>query len=354
MPILQLQRRMMELGRVRLGEKGPKGEPKKRDTFRFTTASEDLAKAIAEQHGGTPEPWVDAPNEGYWQVSTDATELDIVLPPVFSDADGSPTTTWSQWFELWSGGGCQRRCDGETEMLSGKPCVCKPAVDGGGEDARECKVTTRLSFMLPDIPGLGVWRLDSHGWNAAMELPGTLEILTRAAAEHAFIPAVLRIEHRVKKEPGKTTKRFVVPVIDLPQVTIKQLAAGEAPLVLNAPRQAPPKPALPAGGPLPADPAFDKDDTPGFGQPPALPAGQHDPETPQGVLLELCAELEVDLEPVRRLIAEHADDPEWTTRQIAKARENLRIRQEKAESEFAKLAETAQKRGRGKKPVGVD
>ena len=332
-PILSLQRRMMELGRVRLGEKGPKGEPRKRDTFRFTTASQALAQAVADKYGGEAVPWPDAPDgEGYWQVATDANELNILLPPVYSDADGSRTTTWSQWFELWSGGGCQRRCDGETEMLTGQPCLCKPAVQDNGEDARECQVTTRVSFMLPEIPGLGVWRLDSKGWNAATELPGTLELLVRAASEHAFIEAVLRIEQRVKKTPGEPTKRFVVPVIDLPSVTLKQLASGEVPLVLNAPRQSPPKPPLPTTVALPAVAdlgVVDQDVTP-FGPPPVIASRRVDAKALEDELLAACAELDVDVKDVRKSIEDHAaktDYVDWLVRQVERARENLALKQ---------------------------
>jgi hypothetical protein len=322
---------MMELGRFRLGEKGPKGEPRKRDTFRATTASRPLAEAIADKYGGTVEPWPDAPDgEGYWQVATDTAELNIILPPVYSDADGSPTTTWSQWFESWSAGGCDRRCDGVTEMLTSQPCLCRADVEDKGEDARTCQVTTRVSFMLPDIPGLGVWRLDSHGWNAATELPGTLELLVRAASEHAFIEAVLRIEQRVKKQPGQPTKRFVVPVIDLPSMTLKQLASGEVPLVLNAPRQSPPKPPLPSSAALPAvaDLGVHRDaDVIPFGKPP-----ETQPESLRSSLLEeellaACGQLDVDLDGVRKAIDDNRGDDQWLKRQVERARENLALRQ---------------------------
>lgn len=268
-----VQRRMMELGRVRLGEKGSKGEPKKLTTLRFTSASKALLDAISEAHGGTVRPWAGAPDEGYFEVTTEAAQIDIILPPVFSDADGSPTAPYSQFFEQWSGGGCQRRCDGETELLSGKPCMCAAAVVEGGEDARTCKVTTRVSFMIPDVPGLGVWRLESHGYNAAVELPGTLEVLLLAAAERKFIPAVLRIEQRTKKVPGEGTRRFIVPVIELPSVTVRQLASGDLPLSINPPdRPTPGRPELPSGAALPADPSFEQESKPGFGERPALPA----------------------------------------------------------------------------------
>jgi Recombination directionality factor-like len=266
-----IQRRMMELGRVRLGEKGSKGEPRKLTTLRFTSASKLLLDAIAETHGGTVRPWEGAPDEGYFEVVTDTEQIDIILPPVFSDSDGSPTAPYSQYFEQWSGGGCQRRCDGETESISGKPCLCAAAVQEHGEDARTCKVTTRVSFMIPDVPGLGVWRLESHGYNAAVELPGTLEVLMLAAAEHKFIPAVLRIEQRTKKVPGEGTRRFIVPVIELPHVTVRQLASGDVPLAINAPVSAPAeRPALPAAPAPPDDPSFEHE-TVEHGTPPPLP-----------------------------------------------------------------------------------
>ncbi|MBA2643597.1 MAG: hypothetical protein H0U82_11835 [Actinobacteria bacterium] len=209
MPILLVQRRMMEIARVRLGRKGSKGQPEKLDHFRFTSASRE-------------------------------------------------------WLELWSGGGCERRCDGETEALSGKPCLCNP-------DERACKPTTRIAFMLPDVPGFGLVRLESHGWNAAAELPGAVDVLMRAAAQGAFIPAVLRLEPRTSKKDGQT-RRFVVPVIDLPSLKIGEVLAGEGVLSLNAPG-APPssRPELPAGeAPPDAVPGFEELASPGHPEAPGI------------------------------------------------------------------------------------
>jgi hypothetical protein len=266
-----IQRRMMELGRVRLGEKGSKGEPRRLTTLRFTSASKLLLDAIAEKHGGEVGRGRAPPTKATSRSSPDADQVDIILPPVYSDTDGSPTAPYSQYFEQWSAGGCARRCDGETESLSGKPCLCAAAVAANGEEARQCKVTTRVSFMIPDVPGLGVWRLESHGYNAAVELPGTLEVLMLAAAEHKFIPAVLRVEQRTKKVPGEGTRRFIVPVIELPHVTVRQLAAGDVPLAINPPATAPvERPALPAAPAPPDDPSF-AHETVEHGDPPPLP-----------------------------------------------------------------------------------
>ena len=128
-PIVTIQKRMMELGRFRPGgEKSEKKPGRKLDHWRVTSASRALLEAIAEQYGGKVTAWENAPDEGYWQVYTETHEVHGVFPPIFSDIDGSPALPLSQFFEEWSGGGAQRRCDGVTETLSGKPCLCAAGV----------------------------------------------------------------------------------------------------------------------------------------------------------------------------------------------------------------------------------
>jgi hypothetical protein len=95
---------------------------------------------------------------------------------------------------------------------------------------------TRLNIMLPDVPGLGVWRLETSGYNAATSLPATIELL-KGLSVQPWIPAVLRLEQRSKKKRGDDgkviTHRFAVPVLDLPGITVgkvvARLAAQDAP-----------------------------------------------------------------------------------------------------------------------------
>lgn len=265
--LVGVQRRFMELGRIRLGDKGAKGQPQKLTQFRLTSASKPLLEAAAVIYGGTVDTWEGAPDEGYFELYTTSDTLDVIVPPTFSQRDGSPSAPYSQYFELWSGGGCTRRCDGETELITGKPCQCDP-------DNRACKITTRASLMLPRIPGLGVWRLESHGWNAATEMTGTLELLRMAAEGNQFIRAYLRIEQRTQKVPGEPTRRFIVPVLDLPDTTIGELAlATGSPLAINAPAPPPERPALPASPPpVEARLVVEDAEVVGFGEAPALPS----------------------------------------------------------------------------------
>ncbi len=152
-PIIDLQRRMTQVGRIRLGERvSPGGRPTRLERWKLTSRDQTRLEAAAGVFGGKVEPWDG--HDGEFALHTETDNLPILL---------LPNQTISQAYELWSGGGCQRRCDGEQEQLSDGPCLCDP-------ENRECKPHTRLSVMLPDVAGLGVWRLDSTGWYAAVEL----------------------------------------------------------------------------------------------------------------------------------------------------------------------------------------
>ena len=198
MPILNIQRRMAEQGRIRLGEKvataNGKSRPGKLDKFRFTSANERLINDIAQMYGGTARPWDNA-GKAEHEVYTDAKSIPVIV------VKGG----LSQWMETWSGGGCTHRCDSVTNVLTGE--LCNPD-DPAHINA---KPTTRLSVMLRDIETLGTWRLESHGYNAAAELPMLAEL-----AEHVgdLVPASLNLVERTAIKDGKTS-RFVVPMLDL-------------------------------------------------------------------------------------------------------------------------------------------
>lgn len=240
--LLQLEHRPVELGRIRTGIKatmtrnGREVEyPSKLDTFRLTSGSKALLDAAASLYGGTVEEWTDAPDEGYWQLTTDSRELRVLIP--------RDLRTVSQAYELWQGGTCERRCDGTTEQISDGPCICGEERGAKGF----CDPVTRISLMLPDVPGLGVWRLDSGGWHAATSLPATIALLKQLSVA-SWIPAILRLEQRSKKAreaDGKVvTHRFAVPVLDLPGLTIGRVVASQSgapiPRLENGTPSAPP------------------------------------------------------------------------------------------------------------------
>lgn len=219
MPILDLQRRMRQLGEIRIGHTVDTGRvseksgkpilrPEKLNIFRITSASKPLLEQVADLYGGTVQAWTPAnggPSE--WEVYTEADRLPVLVPP------REPVT---QWYEQYKGSKCVRRCDGEIEQKTDQACLCNP-------DRRACQITTRLNVMLRDVPGLGVWLLTSHGYYAAVELPEVAQFL---ASTRGYVDAWLTMEEKqVVRDDGKTA-RFMVPKLDV-AVTPAQLLAGE-------------------------------------------------------------------------------------------------------------------------------
>lgn len=196
MPIspIVIQRRHAELGRIRLGHKvGGNGRPEKLGAFRFTSASERYVRDLAELYGGTPQPW-DNNGKAEFEVFSTATSI-----PVLVVKGGL-----SQWMETWSGGGVTHRCTGEQDV-EGNLC------DPGDPLHQQAKPTTRLSVMLPELEAVGVFRMESHGWNAAAEIPAVAEL---AQYVGPLVPAHLNLVERRAIKDGKTS-RFVVPILDL-------------------------------------------------------------------------------------------------------------------------------------------
>ena len=241
--VRDIRNQLPQAGRIRAGKKvvtrDGKTAPAKLRNFRFTSPDRRSIEQVARLYGGEVTPWSDplaAP--GQFEVITETNEISVALPPdPLSDT----------MYELWAGSGCQRRCDGEMCTLArgggpdgGEPmdveCVCARR----GE--LECKLTTRLSVILPEVRFLGLWRLDTKGKNAAYELPGMVAGIQALQGREGFVRAVLRLEERSQRTPsGK--RNFVVPMLGLDN-TPDELIAGEAQLappvrLLDAPASCP-------------------------------------------------------------------------------------------------------------------
>lgn len=241
MAIIDIQRRLHEAGRIRIGQQvatnNGRTRPAKLDRFRFTSSDEQSLRALAGVYGGTVQPWENAPAGEAFELFSEAKEIAVLVPPEHM--------SYSQFYELWSGGGCQRRCDGQRESLSDSPCPCDP-------ENRECKPHTRLSVMLTAVPGTGLWRLDTQGYYAAVELGGTLELanLVAGASGRAILPGRLRLDQRSVKRPNQATRQFAVPVLDL-DVDMQALGSGagqtvdyERPVLTPVPNDSRPVPSL--------------------------------------------------------------------------------------------------------------
>jgi hypothetical protein len=224
--------RMPEHGRIRLGiettfANGKRG-PKAIDTFRFTSPDRNAIEILAQQYGGTVRPWHNDKAtivSAQWEVITTSSEMVVLLPP------GAITIS----FEIWGGGGIERRCDGHTAELyrgddtSEVACLCLAA------GARECKPYTRMKVILPEVPFGGVWRLESHGENAAAELPAMQDIIRVLQRTDGLLPAKVTLETRTMRKGGRK-KIYVVPRLSA-LASAADMLSGSSNIQLAAPRR---------------------------------------------------------------------------------------------------------------------
>ncbi len=327
-PIANIQRRIPEAGRIRIGEKVPtrngKSRPSSISKFRFTSHDEAALDQIAAMYGGTVKPWSDErAAAGQFEVTTNAPEIRIILPP---DPLGSTPI-----YELWGGGGCERRCDGVSAAVLQQgpdglepidvPCICR------AKGEAECKMTTHLTVILPEIRFAGVWRLTTHSENAGAELPGMVELIQGLQGQ-GLSYAVLAIRQRRSVTAGET-KLYNVPVLGVPE-SIEQLQSGALRLGSLPPGQ-PPTAALgvgvdglavsPAAGggdapPLPAAPSAPANETSGAGG--VHPTGSSAAEAPPASDDVIDAEV---IDPAPEVEVELPDDP--MTEQQMKAMHSL-------------------------------
>jgi len=225
--IINLQQAQTEVGRIRLGVKvksaNGKERPEKLSRLRFTSPRKVLIDKIAELYGGPVEPWQPPRGNAQWQVITNTAEVPVLVP------EQDPAA--SQWYEMWSAGGCLRRCDGQTEKISKSACLCDP-------EARDCKMHTRLRVMLEDVPGLGAWRVDTGSYYAAVELPGIASLLAMA---QGAIPGRLVLDQRTvtRQVNGQAkTFNFAVPTLHVDEITPGQLVSGRVHELVAARRAA--------------------------------------------------------------------------------------------------------------------
>lgn len=75
----------------------------------------------------------------------------------------------------------------------------------------KCKELSQLQFFLPDVPGLGLWQIDSSSYNTTRNLNGSIEMIRALTGGRiAMIPLKLRIIPKVVDPDGKPKTVYVL------------------------------------------------------------------------------------------------------------------------------------------------
>lgn len=246
-PIHDLGSRIREQGRLRMGVKTGKAM-KALKHWRFTSPERAPLDQLAVIYGGEVKPWSD-PKAGQgpdqFELLSTSSQIRVFIPP----------NGLSTWYELWSGGGVKRRCDGAMCQIDGDPQRLAPCLCIENQHM-ECKPKTRLAVVLPEVrPFGGVWRLDTGSWNAADEMAAMERLLDQLQVQ-GLVEAQLLIEPRSRMVQGRK-KNYVVPVILISSSADLALgAAQDGRMLIEGAEQ----PALPAPTPTPPVSSLTKPD----------------------------------------------------------------------------------------------
>jgi hypothetical protein len=211
MPIAGIsdKRRLPRLGKIRLGEKAVSEKtkqeyPKAVDYF----VVPDVVKAI---YGEKPRA------------------LDIVIPHEDQEI------YFSQYYRRYGSGSgliCKGNgvkaiyLDKETGEMQEVDCVPDECE---AYEKKHCRATGFLQFLLPRVPGLGVWQIDTSSYHSIINLNSAFELVRAAAGRVAFIPLKLIVRPQEVAPDGKKKVVYVMD-IDTSDMSLKGVQAlGAAP-----------------------------------------------------------------------------------------------------------------------------
>ena len=202
MPIkgLSEQRRVPRLGKIHLGRKVP-------------TKSGDSTRPEASDYFVMPPELVHIFGE-------ECNELPIMIPTEDDEV-------WAnQYYKRYSmtrglvcrGDGitCRRMIDAKTGGVADrntKEIVWKEGLPCDGMDCpdykvKACKEVLNLQFIMPDVPGLGVWQIDTSSINSIRNINSGAAMVRLVYKRLAFIPLLLTLEpiEVVNPDDGKKKK----------------------------------------------------------------------------------------------------------------------------------------------------
>ncbi|MFG3036848.1 hypothetical protein ACGF1Z_29760 [Streptomyces sp. NPDC048018] len=186
------------------------GIPEALSEWKVSTGDPEVAAAIAQLMGGTPEE-TDSTSENFIEILTDAKRVKVVL--------AGPDAITSD-MKLWNGSVLIHHCDG-VEFLSpdedrGKACGC-PALM---EDRKAAAKTKRgpspsitVNFRLAEDYELGLFRFQTGSWKLAETLHEIGNALDKVKGEALAELSIELVEYTTKKGRDVSYFKPVVKVL---------------------------------------------------------------------------------------------------------------------------------------------
>lgn len=219
MPIKDLSEviRLPRLGKIHLGIRHPeKGYPMKTDYFVLPKDHSDYKKLV-EVFGEKPK------------------ELRILIPV---EDEEQWATQYYKAYTITHGLVCKgdgevslRMLDTKTGDLPNKTTATvamkEMACSGKGcpeYKVKKCHEVMNLRFILPEVPGLGVWQIDTGSINSILNINSCARLIKSAFKRISMIPLKLTLESVIVNNPEDGKKQTVFVLHLRTEITLSQLA----------------------------------------------------------------------------------------------------------------------------------
>ncbi len=108
--------------------------------------------------------------------------------------------------DMETGATISRDTKGKVEWRDGLPCHGRDCID---YKAKKCQEVMNLQFLMPDVPGLGVWQVDTGSINSIININSTAKLLRLQYKRVWGIPLSLTLEPKEVNNPDDGKKKTV-------------------------------------------------------------------------------------------------------------------------------------------------
>jgi len=128
---------------------------------------------------------------------------------------------------------------------------------------RQCRPILNLQFILPKVPGLGVWQLDTSSYNSIVNINAGIDMVRGGCGRIAFIPLTLELVPATAQPEGGTKKTIHVLRLTTPMTFPELLSIAQQPVVkMLMPAPEPPEEEEPPAGQFPPEVLEQAESTP--------------------------------------------------------------------------------------------
>ena len=139
---------------------------------------------------------------------------------------------FQQWYKRYGYNLLRCKGDGDKAMTwdEGKggmktiDCPCDELKPGGN-----CRRVAILQFLLPDVPGAGVWQISTTSRNSIIDINSSVDYIRGLCGRVRMIPLVLKREEiktqRLEKGVAKSGRHYTLK-IDMANVSLRELQAA--------------------------------------------------------------------------------------------------------------------------------